>query len=103
MTGHWKIFRRLKVPRYIIVTETLCGDSYEWTTDEDGNEAIYTYDSEEAAEKELADDIAAINQDENQRIVYTGMNTLSKSTLVTKQRRARQCYLMKWKQRKTER
>ncbi len=51
------------MPRYIIVTETLCGDSYEWTTDEDGNEAIYTYDSEEAAEKELADDIAAINQD----------------------------------------
>ena len=51
------------MPRYIIVTETLCGDSYEWTTDEDGNEAIYTYESEEAAEKELADDIAAINQD----------------------------------------
>ena len=36
-TGHWKTFGRLKVPRYIIVTETLCGDSYEWTTDEDGN------------------------------------------------------------------
>jgi len=51
------------MPRYIIVTETLCGDSYEWTTDEDGNEAIYTYESEEAAEKELADDIKAINQD----------------------------------------
>ena len=51
------------MPRYIIVTETLCGDSYEWTTDEDDNEVIYTYDSEEAAEKELADDIAAINQD----------------------------------------
>ena len=51
------------MPRYIIVTETLCGDSYEWTTDDDGNEAIYTYESEEAAEKELADDIKAINQD----------------------------------------
>ena len=51
------------MPRYIIVTETLCGDSYEWTTDEDGNEAIYTYESEEAAEKDLADDIKAINQD----------------------------------------
>ena len=48
--------------KYIIVTETLCGDSYEWTTDEDGNEAIYTYDSEEAAEKELADDIKEINK-----------------------------------------
>ena len=51
------------MPRYIIVTETLCGDSYEWTTDDDDNEVIYTYESEEAAEKELADDIKAINQD----------------------------------------
>ena len=50
------------MPRYIIVTETLCGDSYEWTTDDEGNEVIYTYESEEAAEKELADDIKAINK-----------------------------------------
>ena len=48
--------------RYIIVTETMCGDSYEWTTDENDNEIIYTYDSEETAEKELAIDIEAINE-----------------------------------------
>lgn len=50
------------MPRYIIVTDTMCGDSYEWTTDDDGNEVIYTYDSEEHAEKELAIDIEAINE-----------------------------------------
>jgi len=50
------------MPRYIIVTETLCGDSYEWTTDDDDNEIIYTYESEESAEKELAIDIEAINE-----------------------------------------
>ena len=48
--------------RYIIVTETMCGDSYEWTTDNDGKEIIYTYDSMEEAEKELAADIEAINE-----------------------------------------
>ena len=48
--------------RYIIVTETLCGDSYEWTTDDNGKEIIYTYESEEAAEKELSIDIEAINE-----------------------------------------
>ena len=50
------------MPRYIIVTETMCGNSYEWTTDDSGNETIYTYDSVEAAEKELAIDIEAINE-----------------------------------------
>ena len=50
------------MPRYIIVTDTMCGDSYEWTTDDDGNETIYTYDSVEHAEKELAIDIEAINE-----------------------------------------
>ena len=50
------------MPRYIIVTDTMCGDSYEWTTDDDGNEVVYTYDSEEHAEKELAIDIEAINE-----------------------------------------
>jgi len=50
------------MPRYIIVTDTMCGDSYEWTTNDNGNEVIYTYDSEEHAEKELADDIKEINK-----------------------------------------
>ena len=48
--------------RYIIVTETMCGNSYEWTTDDAGKETIYTYDSVEAAEKELAIDIEAFNE-----------------------------------------
>jgi len=39
------------MPRYIIVTETMCGNSYEWTTDEAGKETIYTYDSVEPLKK----------------------------------------------------
>ena len=73
------------MPRYIIVTETMCGNSYEWTTDDAGKETIYTYDSVEAAEEELAIDIAAINEfrepedyihrDEYFIIEYTGNET----------------------------
>ena len=71
--------------RYIIVTETMCGNSYEWTTDDAGKETIYTYDSVEAAEKELAIDIEAFNEfkepeyhshrDEYFIIEYTGNET----------------------------
>ena len=53
----------LNMTKYIIVTDTLCGPSYEWTTDENGKETIYTYDSIEEAEKELTDDLKEINKD----------------------------------------
>ena len=48
--------------KYIIVHDTLCGPSYEYTTDEHGNEAINKYDSYEEAEKSLIEDLKYMNE-----------------------------------------
>ena len=48
---------------YIIVHDTLCGDGYEWTQDENGKDTIFQYATREEAEKEMQDTLDTLNNE----------------------------------------